>query len=896
MRTGDRERERLGIDRRSVLQSVGGAGALGLGSAGALGGVSGRISTLESDEAPTARGSVEQVAVFDAEAGATVTLYGPDDEEVAEATADDFGSYLFEDIEPVLEEGDPVEAYQVTQTVDDDESPRSEAVRVLPTDYVPPQELYDDQELDEGFGYIETRDGTTLACQVLLPDDFEPPYPTLILVDGYEPSVNIVGGDTIPDVVVGEFGYAVVGLNLRGTTCSGGRFSLGEPIQGLDGYDAVETVATQEWSEGDVALVGASFSGFSQLYVGATQPPSLKAIAPGAPIGEFYRDTVYPGGMRNQTFAQVWAGDRDSEYEPGGSDGNVDDKIEAGDEICEQNQRLRLQNDSMVEQLQENEFADGIYEERGLIGEFDLIEVPLFLVISWQDEQTGGRAARLFEELGDIPARFIGTNGDHFEYISQNVLDRLNRFLYYYLREEIPPEDEAEFDTFEDALTAYEAEDPVVISWERDQSAVPRAETRHSDWPPAEADTWEQYFQPDGTLASDPPEVSGTEATRYAFSPRSPFVQLVSRDNDRLQWEAQDDGTYVAFTSDPLTEDHTILGTGSVELWLRSSEPDTDLQVTLSEIRPDGQEMFVQTGWLRAGHRAEDKDFPEDFDPVRADERRPWHTHREADYDPLPDDEFARMRVELFPVGHVFREGSQVRIAIETPGGNRDLWGFNLLGQATNEVAHSETYPGKVSLPLLPDADVGLPNERPDCGSVRHQPCRPAETPERGTVSGTVTDRDGPVEDIELQFLPEDSTTGRTTSVGEEGSYSTTLEAGEYTVSVPGETVSLPGETDSAPAVTITADETTTLDVEIEPPIPPIADGLEAPRDRDGDGLFEDVNGDGDLDMADVQVLFDNLRSETVIDNAEVFNFSGTNPDRVTIFDVQALFTRAQQE
>ena len=33
---------------------------------------------------------------------------------------------------------------------------------------------------------------------------------------------------------------------------------------------------------------------------------------------------------------------------------------------------------------------------------------------------------------------------------------------------------------------------------------------------------------------------------------------------------------------------------------------DADVEVNLSEVRPDGQEMYVQSGWLRASHRALD--------------------------------------------------------------------------------------------------------------------------------------------------------------------------------------------------------------------------------------------------------------------------------------------------
>lgn len=849
------------IDRRTVLQT---AGATGIAGGFGIGMASGGL--LET-EGLTVRGSVEQMFVLDGEPEATLTLY-QDGTELTTATADEFGSYVFEELEPG-------EGYTVTQTVNGEEGDPSESVRVLPVDYTPPQELYEEQELDEGFQYIETRDGTTLACQVLFPNEFEPPYPTLVLADGYEPSVNFVGGDTIPEVVVQEFGLAVVGVNLRGSACSGGRFDLGEPVQGLDGYDVIETVATQDWVEDGVALVGASYSGFTQLYLAETQPPSLKAIVPGHPIGEFYRDTVYPGGLRNFTFAQVWAQDRDNSYEPGGTQGDVDEKIDAGDEICERNQLLRLQNRRMVDQLSENRYYGGIYEQRGIWNRLDKIDVPTMLVVSWQDEQTGGRAAHLFEGIEGVPKRFVGTNGDHYEYISEHVLDKIERFLTYYLREQIPEDEEGQFDTYEDALAAYEAEEPVSVSWERDQNAVPRAETRHPDWPPTEPDPWELYLHSDGALAEQEPDSKGVEATSYAFESPGPFGQLLSRSSDRLQWEQQADGTSVSFTSDPLESDAACLGAAYLELWIRAEAADTDLQVTLSEVRPDGQEMFVQTGWLRASERAETDEWGGQF--------RPGHSHREADVEPLPDGAFAQLRVELFPFGHLFREGSQVRVAVENPGGNRDLWGFQLVSQeGRNEIAHSAEYPSKLVLPLLPDADVGLPESRPACGSVRHQPCRSAARPESQSVTGTVSYESNPISATELVWIPEQTTTGVTTATDDEGTYTTTVVPGSYTVRADGweET-----------SVTMSGD-TETKDIELTPVVPPLGDGLNPPRDRDGDGLFEDVTGDGELGIQDVQALFDNLSNPDVQENAAKFNFSGTDGSRVTVFDVQALFNR----
>lgn len=703
-----------GVNRRSVLKSVSAAGLVGLGVGGVRGRQRGRGKGRASS--PSIRGSVRQVVVTNATPGSTVTLYAKGKDEVAEATADDFGSYIFRDVEPGP-------GYKVSETVDGSESPLSKAVRVLNEDYTPPYGFYRRQKLEEGYGYFEVRDGTKLSYQVSFPDSEEwgdPPYPVIIDYSGYKPALEF--WDDI-DTYFNSLGYAVAGVNMRGSGCSGGKFDFFEPLQLYDGYDMVEVIAAQDWSDG-VGLAGKSYPGYSQLFVAATQPPSLDAIAPGHPVGEFYRDVAYPGGIQNAVFAVNWSTDRDRDTAPGpyGEGDPVYDQIEGeGDEICEANQQLRLQNPNLQERVLTNPFYTSYWRDRAPWDLVDQIEVPTMLVTSWQDEQVGSRPTRLLEEFSDdIPVRFVGSNGDHYEYFDDygeypgaEVFDDVSRFFAYYLKEEVPPED-ADKGSFDAALAAYEDEGPVQIYWEVDQDHTPRYESTYSEWPPAE--TWNLYFQPDASLGESPPDAEQSSSS-YSYEPRPPLQQLVPRDDDdRLQWPPQPEGTYVSFVTNPLEEDHVLLGSASVELWLASTASDTDVEVTLSEIRPDGSEMYVQNGWLRASRRHEDSE--------RSKPRRPWHTHQPEDAQPLPGDEFDKMRVEVFPFGHVFREGSRLKVAIETPGGNRSLWGFNVVQEpATNRVAHSSSMPSNVALPLVPSEEAGVP-EPPACGSVRNQPCR----------------------------------------------------------------------------------------------------------------------------------------------------------------------------
>lgn len=73
---------------------------------------------------------------------------------------------------------------------------------------------------------------------------------------------------------------------------------------------------------------------------------------------------------------------------------------------------------------------------------------------------------------------------------------------------------------------------------------------------------------------------------------------------------------------------------------------------------------------------------------------------------------------------------------------------------------------------------------------------------------------------------------------------------------------------------------------------PPPVVGDDRPQDLNDDGLYEDVNGDGEANVFDVQILFNNLDNPAVQDYAEYYNFSGQDEEEVGIFDVQALFNR----
>ena len=87
-------------------------------------------------------------------------------------------------------------------------------------------------------------------------------------------------------------------LDVRGTGSSPG-IALDEYTarETQDGYDAVEWLAAQPWSNGEVAMWGISYGGFTAIQVALLHPPHLAAIVPMMATDDRYTDDVhYLGG------------------------------------------------------------------------------------------------------------------------------------------------------------------------------------------------------------------------------------------------------------------------------------------------------------------------------------------------------------------------------------------------------------------------------------------------------------------------------------------------------------------------------------------------------------------------------------------------------------------------
>jgi predicted acyl esterase len=732
----------------------------------------------------TAAGSARQVYATGLPDGARVALLDADGDVVQRQRANSLGGVLFRRV-------DAGQGYRVRGG--------GETSGPLTVHSNKPRQwnksIYDQVIPSEGYGYLTTRDGTQLAYTVHPPTkpagiggtsipvpagtSYAPPYPTLIEYSGYG-YADPAGPNSGIAAVANVMGFAVVDIQMRGTGCSGGAFDFFEPLQSLDGYDIVETVARQPWVKGnEVGMMGISYGGISQLFTAATKPPSLAAISPLSVI-DATATTLYPGGIRNDGFAVAWAKERQAQAQPAGTGAEgtqpyAEQRIAEGDAICEENQALHPEAANLMRKIRNNStYRPKVADPLDPVSFVDEIEVPTFMACQFQDEQTGGHCPALMRNFtGTDKKWFTFTNGAHIDSLDPETLNRLYDFLMLYVAKQAPAENSAPLraaapviyqaalgtpeddpitlppdpiqamPTYDLALEAFEALDPVRVLFDNGAGSSPTQTQQPGDPYPAYEHSFASYPAP-GTKAvswflggdsglhdlapakrnvdsytSDPDVLPGTD-----FDGSTGTGGLWSNASDwNWDWKQREPGTAVSYVSAPLAEDVTTFGAGALHLWVRSSTPDVDFQVTVSEVAGE-EETFVQSGWLRGSMRklATDENNIMKHQPTLLE---PIPTLRARDVRPMPSDRWTKVVVPLYFQAHGYRKGTQIRVTVSAPGGEQPIWSFAEArpeGASAVDVLSSRKRPSRLILPVVPGVTIDA--EQPPCPSLRNEPCR----------------------------------------------------------------------------------------------------------------------------------------------------------------------------
>jgi uncharacterized protein len=397
----------------------------------------------------TARGSAEQVYVTELAPSAQMALVNSAGTTVQTRQANSLGGLLFRSVPPGS-------GYTVRPAAGGE---ASGPLTVLSNQSAPPStDIYNQSIPSSGYGYLTTRDGTKLAINVHPPQDVAKalplppgtplpqvptgPTPTLIEYSGYG-YADPAGAQSSIGVLANLMGFTVVDVNMRGTGCSGGAFDFFEQLQNLDGYDIIETIASQPWVlHNKVGMMGISYGGISQLFTAQTRPPSLSAIAPFSVI-DATQTTLYPGGILNTGFALNWAKERVHDALPASPTGGQPwayQRIQEGDGTCAANQALHPEAVDLLAKVRANDhYVPEVADPLSPVTFVDKIGVPVFMACQWTDEQTGGHCPTLAKRFTGTTRRwFTFTNGTHVDALAPETFNRWYDFLSLYVARQAP--------------------------------------------------------------------------------------------------------------------------------------------------------------------------------------------------------------------------------------------------------------------------------------------------------------------------------------------------------------------------------------------------------------------------------------------------------------------------
>ena len=591
--------------------------------------------------------------------------------------------------------------------------------------------------------YVTMPDGVDIAINVRLPDGYQPgaSYPTLFEMSGYD------GGSAEGGTLLNDFGltglpvlpsddsrqltrrfdqeYVTVHASVRGTGCSGGEFDLFSYASAEDGkYIIDEWIANQPWSNGDVAIMGHSYSGATGFMVAATQPEHLRAMTVSGLIDDVYRGITYPGGVSNYGFPLVWTGGLRPAYDllgglaPGILREESDDDIENRRLRCANNQltkRRALLQDPLIQGLGETD--NDWFRSRSLITYVNQIEVPIHITGAYQDEQTGPRGpTHLWEQVQGVPKRLVLTNGDHNtqnpEYASADVWADRKAWIDHFLGVAATPnfggvnQDRTSVTTLLE--THRDGAGELVSNGRLDTTTFPLETTK-----------WTSYHLRSGGRL--------TPARAGSLEPSSDLYASGSR---RQAWSYQagpafgppfttaDGPDELVYRTAPMAKPTAVVGPITATLFATVTGVDTELFVQLIDEAPDGSRTYLQRGMLKASHRAINQSKSDFDDDVLY---RPWRPHTNPQLiTPLALNQYL---VEVFPVGHVFRPGHRLMVKISAPPILDSFYAYvPRTAPSVNTVFHTPWLPSRLTLPIVPLTGSGLGPELP-CGAQEAVRC-----------------------------------------------------------------------------------------------------------------------------------------------------------------------------
>ncbi len=525
---------------------------------------------------------------------------------------------------------------------------------------------------------IPVRDGLELSANLWLPvagsDAPAGRVPAILEMIPYRKDDWRWASDEARGQWLAARGYAFCRLDVRGTGSSPG-IAVDEYAaqETLDGYDAVEWLAAQPWSNGAVGMWGISYGGFSAIQVALLRPPHLRAIVPVYASDDRYTDDVhYIGGCATASELSQYAVSMvGSNALPGRP------AYRGADWRAEWRERLERTPIWLFEWLRRQH--DGPYWRRGsLAPAWSALTVPTFLVAGWMDGYVDS-AIRMLERCVNAPRRALIGNWVHalpdeaYPGPTVNWLHEVVRFFDRWLKDV----DNGVMD--EPALTFFEREyappEAFPVAW-------PGHWRSEAGLPVAGGVPLELRLGPAGALAGSLPAGSGGSVRldhRPTIGTRGSLSWGAGWQPNGLARDLRpDEALLPTWTTPPLTETLDLFGRPTLVLAVSAVTAGMTVAtvvVRLSDVAPDGTVAQVSAGILNLTHR-NGHDRPEALEIGRVEE----------------------VTVPLRSIGYRFVPGHRIQVSVATAWWPV-IWPSPCPGALAIGIG-----PSRLSLPTIPAA------------------------------------------------------------------------------------------------------------------------------------------------------------------------------------------------